>query len=87
MSAGKLLKRLLTRGKLPAPGLFGLRQAKFREEQFTELLGGADVERPLRFAVDVLGDAIQILLHFLQKTGEGFGVELDAALSMSASTG
>ena len=37
-----------------------------------------DVERPLRLAVNVLGDAVQILLYFFQKTGERFSVELDA---------
>lgn len=48
------------------------------EQHVPELLCGTDVERPLRLAVNVLGDAVQILLYFFQKTGERFSVELDA---------
>lgn len=48
------------------------------EQHVPKLLCGTDVERPLRLAVNVLGDAVQILLYFFQKTGERFSVELDA---------
>ena len=71
MSAGKFLKRLLTRGKLPASGLFGLGQAKFREEQFAELLGGADVERSSGLGVDLLRKLLQLIFHFTEKSPEG----------------
>ena len=71
MSAGKLLERFLTRGKLPAPGLFGLRQAESREEQFAELLGGADIERTSGFGVDLLRKLLQLSLHLIEKSPEG----------------
>lgn len=78
MVAGEFFQHVLRGGSLPAARFAGNRELQAVEQHVPELLCGTDVERPLRLAVNVLGDAVQILLHFFQKTGERFRVELDA---------